>query len=172
MTFKFENLDTTTREIMLEEFNIDFNSNNWYISSRLNSNGIKEYPNLIREAFLNGTIEDFENSIKPVIHLNRTETIHKKNGTIYQKSVPSDAPRVMSNEFNRYYIIALCRRAIIEDKSVRFYRGRESSIHREESDRLIGTLLNPETTINLLKDIQHINDHIPKPNSGITVELI
>ena len=173
MTFEFRNLDEKTREIMLEEFNNDFNANNWYKSSRLSPVGVQEYPNLVKEAFLRGTIESLEESIKPGIHLNTTETIHMKNGTVYQKSVPKDAPRVMANEFNRYYVIAICKRAIAENKTVCYYRGRESSRHREESNELIGAYITDlEAHIGYLKDIQNVDNHIPKPNSGITVELV
>jgi len=172
MSFEFRNLDETTRKIMLDEFDNDFKINNWYVSPRLNSNGIKEFPNLIKKAFKDGTEETFTNSIKPIIHLNEIE-MSSRNGNPYQKRVPVNASKVLGeSEFNRYYMIALSKRALNENKSIRVYRGRESSRPRPESEALIGKNLNPEETLNKLKDIINIDAQIPEPNSGITLELI
>ncbi len=172
MTFEFRNLDEETRKIMLQEFNEDFKANNWYISPRLNHKGIQEFPNLITNAFTNGNEETLTNSIRPIVHLNEYEISHR-NGKQYQKRVPINASAILGEgEFNRYYMIALCRRAISANKSICVYRGRESSRPRAESEMLIGKTLNPEETLNKMKDIIHIDNQIPEPNSGITLELI
>lgn len=119
MDFVFRNLDEVTRKIMLKDFENDYNQNKWYISNRLSKIGIKEFPDLLRNSFKNGTIETLENSRIPYIHLNFQETYTKSFGFVGIRNMPANAPKILAGEFNRYYMIALCKRAIQEHKRTR-----------------------------------------------------
>lgn len=172
MKFSFKNLDKTTRQIMIQEFTKDYKSNNWYISPRLTEKGIEEFPKLLLTAFESGDEETLTNSIKHMTHLKRTEKRKTAKGIIDAK-VPSNANKLLAEgEFNRYYMIALCIRAIDENKQIKVYRGRTSSTVRANSEELIGKYLDPQTTLKTLKNTNDRDNHIPEPNSGITLELI
>ena len=177
MAFEFKNLDTDTRRMMVTEFQRDFHSGSWYKSNRLSDTGIREYPALLLNSFLNGTIESFENSIVPARHLKCAENYTKDFGA-GARNMPSNAPKTLAGEFNRYYMIAICRRAIIENRKIRIYRGRASSTPRESSEKLIGKLISPNELLSTLKPIPSDRGlvwspkQIIQPNSGLTLELI
>lgn len=172
MAFEFKNLDAKTRQIMLDEFENDCQSGHWYKSPRLSPIGIEKYPELVKESFKFGTEETLVSSIKAGYHLNAKEMSHR-NGNPYEKAVARNANQILGEgEFNRYYMIALCKRAQEENKQIRVYRARASSFTRDESEALIGHFLNAESTLNLLKDINNRDNHLPQPNSGITLELV
>lgn len=52
--FHFHQLDNKTREIMKEELEMDLNSNGPYKSPRLNSEGLHQFPDLLKETIESG----------------------------------------------------------------------------------------------------------------------
>lgn len=167
--FTFLNLDEETRNLMVDEINCDIINKKLYFSDRLNQNGKENYSNYLLESVKNGNEETFTNLVNHEINLNQTEHVNGKS-----KKVPSNASSLLcQSEFNRYYIRAICRRAINQNQDeVNIYRGRESSWARPESEILIGTSLIAE---DLLEDLRNSIGKSPKLfpeiNSGLTVKL-
>lgn len=167
--FTFFNLDEETRKLMLEEINSDISKDNLYLSNRLDINGKEKYPAFLIESVNNGTEETFTNLLLQDGCFNETESVQGR-----PKKVPSNAPSLLcQSEFNRFYIRAICLRAINQNQDeVEIYRGRESSWARPESEMLIGTNLNAN---DLLEDLRSSIGTSPKLfpdiNSGLTVKL-
>lgn len=167
--FTFLNLDEETRKLMLDEINSDICKDNLYLSNRLNVIGKENYPAFLIESVKNGTEETFTNLFLQDDYFNETEIVQGKS-----KKVPSNAASLLcQSEFNRYYIRAICLRAINQNQDeVEIYRGRESSRVRPESEMLIGTSLNAK---DLLEDLRNSIGTSPKLfpeiNSGLTVKL-
>jgi hypothetical protein len=172
--FQFENLDGNTRAAMLEAIEEAERSNNIYYSTRFNEAGNKQWLALLRQAAqehnehwlayqleANGLMKDFEGA-------------HKPTGGYTIKHVPHTAAETMAEgQFNRFYILGLCKRARAEGISqLVVYRAKERSDPRPESQSLIGTRLSIEEIESQLKETRaSFKSQLVKPNSGISVKL-
>lgn len=180
MVFEFRNLDETTRHYMLKELDSDIQTNSLYISSRFNDDGRKDFPVLLRQAIETGTIESLEDSICPIMHLNYEDFQQIDAFKWKVRKMPKNAAKLIALEFNYYYMIAICRRAIKENRKIRVYRGRSSLNPRESSEKLIGKFLSPQELLETLRPIETENgkywdwnkDDFPQINSGLTIELV
>lgn len=155
---------------MLEEIELDINNNRLFISKRLNEEGQKNYPSLLKEAVKNGDEESLELNLVQSLFFNTHETI--QNGQV--KSIPRNASKLLcQSEFNRFYIRGICRRAQNERiDQVEIYRGRESSQKRPESEAKIGTFLDATALLeDLRSSIGKEPKLLPEINSGLTVKI-
>ncbi|MEO3944683.1 hypothetical protein [Gorillibacterium sp. CAU 1737] len=176
MSFNYENLDTITRQFMLEELALDISSNNVYLSPRLNDNGKVRYVEVLKKAFTDGDEIKLKNEINYGL-LNAYEQRKKPNGGYTQAKVPITAAETLADgEFNRYYIRALCRRVIQENnKSIQVYRAKEVDRPRFESEMKIGLVIDPRATLKSLRETNNFDTilQIPSgPNSGLSVRII
>lgn len=166
--FTFLNLDEETRELMLDEINSDIGNDKLYSSNRLNKNGKENYTHNLLESVKNGNEETFT-SLLTQDNFNETELVKEKS-----KKIPSNAASLLcQSEFNRYYIRAICLRAINQNQDeIEIYRGRESSWARPESEILIGTYLSATDLLEDLRNSIGISPKLfPEINSGLTVKL-
>ena len=88
--------------------------------------------------------------------------------------MPSNASTLLSqSEFNRYYIRAICLKAITAgEEFVTIYRARESSWSRPESEARIGAkILAKELLEDLRNSIGIEPKLLPEINSGLSVEM-
>lgn len=167
--FNFLNLEEETRKLMLDEINSDISEDKLYFSNRLSIIGKENYIPSLLESAKNGNDETFTNFMAQNDNFNQFEVVQGKS-----KKVPNNAASLLcQSEFNRYYIRAICLRAIdLNQEKIEIYRGRESSWARPESEMLIGTKLNAK---DLLEDIRNSIGTSPKLfpeiNSGLTVKL-
>ena len=107
--------------------------------------------------------------------MNSHQTRNTKSGPI-QVKVPFNAPDTLAEgEFNRFYIRALCLRAI-DDASVRLvvYRAKSVAQPRPESEAAIGRTMDTHA---LLADLRanvgwETVLKIGQPNSGLTVKIV
>ncbi|WP_056219141.1 hypothetical protein [Chryseobacterium sp. Leaf201] len=167
--FTFLNLDEETRKLMLDEINSDISNGKLYLSNRLNQNGKDNYQNYLLESVENGDEETFTNLLIQSSNFNDTEIVQGKS-----KKVPSNAASLLcQSEFNRYYIRAICLRAMNQNQDeVKIYRGRESSWTRPESEVLIGTSLNATDLLEDLRNSIGISPQLfPEINSGLTIKI-
>lgn len=167
--FTFLNLDDKTRNFMLDEINSDINNGKLYLSNRLNQNGKDNYPKYLLEAVRSGNEETFTSSLIQGDSFNETEIVQGKS-----KKIPNNAASLLcQSEFNRYYIRAICLRALNENQEeIEIYRGRESSWARPESEMLIGTNLNASDLLEDLRNSIGISPKLfPEINSGLTVKI-
>jgi len=113
MALYLENLDARTRQLMLEEMNYDIAHNQLHISPVLSGQGQRDYPNLLREAIENGNEETLAQSLREHRHLLRSTQKRRPSGGYTIATVPATAAETLAEgEFNRFYIRALCRRAL------------------------------------------------------------
>ena len=172
--FRFENLDETTRAAMLEAIDEAERSNNIYYSTRFNEAGNRQWLQLLRQAAreqnehwlayqleANGLMKDFEGA-------------HRPTGGYTIKHVPHTAAETMAEgQFNRFYILGLCKRARAEGISdLVVYRARESVSPRPESQSLVGVRLSVDEIESQLKETKaSFKSPLVKPNSGLSVRL-
>lgn len=171
MSFNFQNLDSVTRELMKQELEYDQKNNNLYISTRLNERGIQLYPELFKKAIDTGDEATFGIDLRSQdcfnVHVLRNDKPTK---------MPSNAHETLSEgEFNRYYIRALCRRAINEGCKLEIYRAKQVFDPRQSSENRIGQIVDPE------KELSDLRNNIGKntllgipngPNSGLSLKIV
>jgi hypothetical protein len=175
MCFNFENLDKDVRELMVEELELDVNKSRLYLSLRLNHYGQSEYPELLKKAMEDGDIETLANSLITENYWNMEEPRRTKKGIISCK-VPRNAYQVLAEgEFNRFYIRALCRKAILENLDLEIYRAKHVRNHRSESEMIIGNSMDPKLLLEDLRiniGIDSILGVPPGPNSGLSIRIV
>jgi hypothetical protein len=174
MTFNFRDLNEDTRRFMVDEIEAAIREGNLYFSRRFNQAGYEEWPALLLEAAKEhnghwlayqlesrGTIKGLEGSWTP-------------SGGYTIKHVPHTAAETMAEgQFNRYYILGLCRRALAEGKAQVFvYRAKEVRKPRPESNQIIGQSRDPSELIEQIRPVKSSLGHeLLQPNSGLSIHL-
>src|SRR5262245_40886330 len=111
MSFNFPDLDSRTREFMLDELKQDQQNQRLYLSPRLTAIARTRWPELLERAIRSGNERTLAISVRPL--LVAEELRHSKKGNPFMAAVPHNAYEVLGEgEFNRFYIRAICRRAI------------------------------------------------------------
>ena len=172
--FNFENLDEKTRSFMLEAIIDAEKSNNIYYSARFNDAGFAQWLPLLKEAAkehdehwlayqleAKGMMKDYEGSMTPSGGYTVKHTPHSAAGTMAE------------GQFNRFYILGLCKRARAEGVSqLEIYRAKKSIIPRRESENLIGSKISVDyVEAQLLKTSDSFKSPLLKPNSGLSMKL-
>ncbi|MFO0937845.1 MAG: hypothetical protein U0798_15180 [Gemmataceae bacterium] len=176
--FQFLNLTSEVRVLMSEEIKSDIDSKAYYVSPRLNSQGLQTYPNLLIQSALHHDAEWLTQQLSQGL-LNTQEARFGKNGTTTWAKVPYTAAETLADgEFNRYYVRAICLAAlkINPDAEVEVYRAKQVSNARSESQNKIGTKVK---AAQLLEDLRKSSRNLDSflgipagPNSGLSVKLI
>jgi hypothetical protein len=176
MSLNLVNLDSSTRQFMVEEIEKDIADGRLYESPRLSAAGKQIYPDLLRAAARNGTDSTLASELRAPGRLNATEERRKpKGGTTIAQVPVTAADTLAEGEFNRFYARGLCRVAIVENiDSVVVYRAKEVAHPRAESMALIGKAL---PAVELLADLRTsigmdtVLGLPPGPNSGLSVRI-
>lgn len=174
MSFNFLNLDPTTRGFMLDEIQAARQDKNIYYSKRFNDLGIARWPDLLEEAARSHDEHWLAYQIEAEGLMKGLESARTPSGGYTIKYVPHTAAETMAEgQFNRYYILGVCRRALAEGRpSVVVYRAKARADHRPESDALIDTAIPAQTLIEQLRPCQISLGHaLLQPNSGLSVHL-
>lgn len=175
MKFNFENLDEQTRQLMSDESKADIAKEQLYMSKRFNENGLQLYPQLLQQAVANGDEQTLASALKANNCFFDKEQRKTKTGITYAK-VPENAHQVFSeSEFNRFYIRALCVRAIESGQQLQIYRARHSDNPRPESEMMIGRKIDPGKLLVDLRTNIGVDTAFglpPGPNSGMSIKLI
>lgn len=126
MALHYENLDGQTRQFMLKEVDLDISHGTLYISSRLNEQGVQNYPSLLRSAIQNNNDEWLAHELRHRGYLKSYEERRKPKGGFTIAQIPVTAPDTLAEgEFNRFYVRGLCARVIEEGTTeVKVYRGK------------------------------------------------
>ncbi|URM40054.1 MULTISPECIES: hypothetical protein [Acinetobacter] len=170
MSFNFENLNQSVREKMLKEIQLDISNNNLYLSKRFSQKGIYDYPDILMKHVASGDEVSLGSELNLDGRFNSME--QTKTGI---KKVPFNAHETLAeDQFNRFYVRALCLVAIETNKSLQVYRAKSVSNARTASQQKIGELVDP---IQLLNDLRSNGLDtalgLPAgPNSGLSVKLI
>jgi hypothetical protein len=176
MGINYKNLDEKTREYMLKELEMDIKQGELYISPRLNSNGQRMWPELLKEAIIRHNDDWVATQLNVRGCMKSHEERRLRSGKITVAKVPVSAPETLAEgEFNRFYARGLCARAIAEGISeVVVYRGKQVQQPRPESQAMIGRVIDPTTLLKDLRKSQGVEPALgipPGPNSGLTVCL-
>ncbi len=174
MKFNFTNLDEQTRKLMLDEINLDINNNQLYFSKRFNATGIQLYADILQKSVTSGDEEHLAISLKQNGCFKDKEERRTKSGVTLVK-VPETAHQTLAeSEFNRFYIRALCLRAITNGQQLIIYRARHSDNPRIESEMMINKTIDPNKLLADLRQNIGVDTALglpPGPNSGLTVKL-
>ncbi|MCI0561358.1 MAG: hypothetical protein MN733_22965 [Nitrososphaera sp.] len=174
MPFAFRNLDEQTRHFMVEEIEAAIRNDNLYFSKRFNSTGTASWPALLLEAARDYNEHWLAYQLETRGLMKGMEGSRTPSGGYTIKHVPDTAAETIADgQFNRYYILGLCRRALAEGKTQVFvYRAKEVHNPRSESERLIGSSYNPSELIEQIRPRQSsLGYELLKPNSGLSIYL-
>ncbi len=169
--FQWKNLDSLTRGLMLDEISIDVASGTLYYGKRLTDVGRLDYQKNLLDAVKTGDETTLAAQLRRPGQLKTKEL--RGNSLV---DVARNAPEQLAEgEFNRFYIRAICRRAIdAELDEVIVYRAKAATEPRPASEARIGAAIDPHR---LLKDLRS-NPGVETalgvpggPNSGMSVHL-
>lgn len=175
MPLQYANLDPLTRRFALAEFDSDVARGALTVSSRIRPAAMDEYEALLRQALAYYDDQWLEDRVEGLVV--DFELRHTPAGAVTTARLPSYAPRVLAEgDFNRYYMRAVCARAIDEGLAVvEVYRARLSAEPRPESEELEGQRL---PASELLRELRSRLADSPeevtlgKPNSGLSIRLV
>ncbi len=167
--FNFINLDKETRDLMLKEINSDIEKGVLYFSDRLNTLGKEKYQEYLIDSATSQDEQELEKMLDINTHFNAT---YLRQGKAVK--MPTNASTLLSqSEFNRFFIRALCLKAINDGiENVEIYRARESSWSRPESEAKIGTFVSAKELLEDLRSSIGIEPKLfPEINSGLCIKL-
>jgi len=176
MALNLVNLDDKTRPLMIKEIDRDITPGKLYISPRLNSSGVTQYPILLKEAAEKHNDSWLAQEIRARSLMKTEEARGTPSGKTTTAKVPVTAPDTLAEgEFNRFYCRGVCLRAVSEGKTqVRVYRAKHVDNPRPESEAKIGVLVNAQKLLNDLRTNPGVEPALgipPGPNSGLSVQL-
>ncbi len=164
-------LDSATRAHMRTEVERDISSGRLYLSDRLNSAGLREYPGLLLEAIDTGTPSTLATVIRSRGLLNRAETALK--GRPPDVVPPEAAVAIAEGEFNRFYMRGVCARAIAAGvQTVEVYQARTTTDPLPESTALVGRRLDARGLLDDLRNHVLVDRALGLPigaDSGLSV---
>lgn len=172
--FEFKNLNEVTRSSMLQAIEEAELTGNIYYSARFNQAGNDQWLSLLKQAARQFNEHWLAYQIEANRLMKTLEGAHTPSGGYTIKHVPHTAATTMAEgQFNRFYILGLCRRARDEGISnLIVYRARESSAPRPESQALIGKSLSIDEIESQLKETKvSFKSQLVQANSGLSVKL-
>lgn len=169
MGLRYDNLDDSTREYMLAEFERDLEQDNLYFSVRLSPDGIQDWPEMMKTALAEGTDESLAAEIAKPGRLNPHDIRQGKPIKMNKMAHIT----LGEGEFNRFYIRGVCRRAIDEGRQVVACRARFSSEPRSSSLAVDGKEFAPALLLEDLRAHPGTEPQLgfPGPNSGMSIRL-
>ncbi|MCK4817033.1 hypothetical protein KA005_14785 [bacterium] len=172
--FNFIDLDEITRKFMIEEIELANSTGHIYYSKRFNKPSDPEWLSLLKQAASSYNEHWLAYQIESKGMMKGIEGSRTPSGGYTIKHVPHTAAETMAEgQFNRFYILALCRR-VQEENGIRLvvYRAKERASHRLESDSIIGSEKDTEQLLTELRDMQSSLGHLLlKPNSGLSLRI-
>ena len=176
MPLSYKNLDYRTRALMLSEIQRDIDAGTLYLSGNLSQQGCLEYPDMLKSASKDGDDGTLAGAL--LKHLNSHEKPRqlKTGGFSKPPIMRSNAHEMLAEgEFNRFYIRALCARAIEDNvKEVIVYRAKAVENARSVSEELVGKHVVPGSLLQDLRTHPGIDTALglpPGPNSGLSIYL-
>jgi hypothetical protein len=169
-------LDDDTRQLMLEELLDDLTNERQYLSSRLNDRGRAEYSALLREAISSGDDASLARALEHGQCMAPFENRRRPSGGYASVRVPVTAAATLAEgEFNRFYIRALCRRALeVGVAQVEVYRAKAVSQARPQSEALLGKPIDAAVLLDDLRRNIGVDTALgvpAGPGSGLSVRL-
>lgn len=172
MTLKFGELDDQVRSFMETELTDDIPESRILLSDRLSAEGRERWTFLLNDAI---TDHDDLWLAQQIIteNLLNDEEPYKKSKSGFRKINKEAASKMLAeSEFNKYYIRAICLKAIKNNQVVvRIFRAKEVNSPRPESNKLLNQTVNPSTLLEVVrgKTTHELFWAILEPNSGLSV---
>src|SRR6185437_13220168 len=152
-----DHLQPFVRQLMLEELLWSRRHNKLYASKYLTAVGVERYPELLQHALAGGSPDSLCDSLN--------------SPGFWLPGAPKNSIETFAwDEFNKYYMRALCR--IAQDSpqhALIVLRARQSRSHRGSSDARINQPRSPATSLQQLRVQPAINPF--GANSGLTLTL-
>lgn len=174
MGFEYRDLDAETRRYMVEEIEAAIPDGNLYSSKRFTTNGEALWPDLLLEAARKFDEHWLAYQMEARSMMKGLEGSATPSGGYTVKHVPHTAAQTMAEgQFNRYYILGVCRRAMASGADeVVVYRAKPVLKPRPESEALVGEHLSAAQLVKELRPVQEsLGHYLLKPNSGLSVHL-
>lgn len=171
--FTFTKLDGRTRVLMCEEITTAEKTNNIYESTRFNVTGQKIWVELLQKAAQEYDEHWLAYQLELVGAMKHLEMKAKPNGGYTIAHVPDIATEILADgQFNRFYMAAICRRALEDGKSnVMIYRAKKRKEPRPESRILEGKFMDAKALLQELKIKElSLKCDLLKPNSGLSID--
>ena len=145
------------RRLMLAELQWSVEHGKIYYSKHFTAVGHKEYPGLLADALTDGNPDTLKQSLNVPGY--------------FLPGAPRNAAQTFTwDEFNKYYMRAVCRLAqTFQECELVVVRGRHSANPKPESDRLLGATKDPLRFLNGLRGVPKVNPF--GANSGLTLAL-
>ena len=176
MGLNYWNLDEKTRNFMLAEIERDITENTLWLSDNLSPQGRADFPDLVRFAARSGTDDSLAAAIRGRLNSHEKPRRLGSGGFSKPPVMRSNAHEMLGEgEFNRFYIRALCLRAIEAGiPNLIVYRAKAVQNARLESEAMIGKHVSPEELLHDLRTHKGVDTALglpPGPNSGLSVRL-
>ena len=169
MPFVFRALDPALRDLMAEEVRTAAAAGTLYFSKRFTDAGRASWTELLLEAVRGHDEHWLAYQLELDGALKGSEARAKPTGGYTIAHVPATAAETLADgEFNRYYMCAVCRKALAASGDrVVVYRAKWGATARPESDALVGTTRDPRELLEELRTT--VGHELTKPNSGLSV---
>ncbi len=176
MGLRYENLDEQTRALMIAEIERDINTSTLYVSDNLTEHGRSEYPDLLCDAAREGSDDTLAGEIRGRLNTHEKPRRLKSGGFSQPPKMRSNAHEMLAHgEFNRFYIRAVCLRAIDAGTAqVVVYRAKAVRTARSASEEMIGQDVSAEVLLQDLRSNPGVDTALglpSGPNSGLSVRL-
>lgn len=176
MGLNYLNLDATTRALMDAEIDRDIAGGTLYMSDNLSPAGVASYPSLIKNAAVRGSDDSLAAAILPLLNSHEKPRQLKSGGFSVPPVMRNNAHEMLAEgEFNRFYIRALCLRALQGGATtVEVYRAKQVQNARSASVAKIGTHVSAQALLDDLRTHPGIDTALglpPGPNSGLSVKV-
>jgi hypothetical protein len=174
LPFQFRHLDENTRAHMAREIEAAADSGELYFSTRFNSRGTAAWPTLLLQAAQQHTEHWLAYQLEIGGLMDGLEGSRTPSGGYTVRHVPHTAAETMAEgQFNRYYILGVCLRAIASGSNmVTVYRAKAVSAPRPESEALVGQRIDATRLAGEMRSVQQSLRHeLLRPNSGLSVHL-
>lgn len=176
MALEYKHLDARTRALMLAEIERDIAVGTLYLSGNLSDQGCRSYPDLLREAARGGTDDSLAASIRSCLNSHEKPRRLASGGFSKPPVMRSNAHEMLAEgEFNRFYIRAICLRALEDDiNEVIVYRAKDVVKPRSDSAHKIGQRIPTQALLADLRTHPGVDTALglPQgPNSGLSVRL-
>lgn len=176
MSFDYTHLDQRTRALMLREIDRDVSGGTLYLSDNLSLEGCRSYPELLRDAARTGNEDTLAAALQHCLNSHEKPRRLRSGALSRPPIMRSNAHEMLAEgEFNRFYMRALCLRAIEDGISeVIVYRAKSVSDPRAGSEAKIGTRLPTHALLEDLRTHPGTNTALglpPGPNSGLCIRF-
>ena len=125
MALLLDELDDTTREHMLREFEMEMSSENPFKPATLSLKGRAAWPNLMRDAIRDGHDGTLHAALLNDPALFNSHESYVRNGVAHQRAINHEqaSERLATSEFNTWYVRGLSARLLAEGvETVEVYR--------------------------------------------------